>query len=744
MDFSQLNPMQRAAAQSVQGPLLILAGAGSGKTKTLISRIANILEQGLARPEEILAITFTNKAAAEMRQRVTALVGDQAQRMQLSTFHSFCVRLLRNHISELGYTRWFSIYDDDDSMSVIKAVIAEMNLNDKQCPPRAVRSRISDAKNRLLTADELLKDSDDPRDGVVCEIFKRYDAKLRASNALDFDDLLLKTLELFTERPQILSFYQQRFRYIHVDEYQDTNKAQYMLVQLLAAYYRNICVVGDDDQSIYGWRGADIRNILDFEKDFPDAKVIRLEQNYRSTDQILAAANAVIANNTARKEKKLWTERTGGEKVCVYQANNEKDEAQFCLRTIASLKGDYSYSDFAILYRTNAQARAVEDSLVLTGVPYSVYGGMRFYDRKEIKDVVSYLRVLANPADSAALQRIVNVPKRGIGASTMAKLAGVADAQGRTLWEVLCDHETVKENAPRAASAMGVFTETMKRLMDSAEGMGLVDFLDQVLTDTGYESMYQNAGDEDAAERVENLKEFRSAAAEFAESNEGAALGDFLENIALVSDVDKLEDDSGKVTLMTLHSAKGLEFPVVFIIGMEDGIFPSSRSMDDMDRLEEERRLCYVGITRAMKKLYLVHAHQRLIYGEIRTYPPSRFLTEIPVECEERAGELERRESFGAAQGRVFAEGSAFGGGRAFSSKKRPPATTFKPGFVAAPKPAVAQQPLNAGDKVSHSKFGRGTIIKIDQRGDKKFYTIAFEGMGIKELLASVAPLEKL
>lgn len=736
MNLSELNPMQRAAAQQVQGPLLILAGAGSGKTKTLISRIANILDQGLARPEEILAITFTNKAAGEMRARIAALVGEVAQNMQISTFHAFCVRLLRSHIAELGYTRWFSIYDDDDSMSVIKTCIADMGLSEKQCPARMVRSRISDAKNRMLTPAEVLDGSDDQAGAWVAETYKRYDAHLRDSNALDFDDLLTKTLELFSQRPQILAYYQQRYRYIHVDEYQDTNKAQYMLVQLLAGYYRNICVVGDDDQSIYGWRGADIRNILDFEKDFPDAKVIRLEQNYRSTSRILDAANGVIANNTSRKEKRLWTEQQGGEKVCVYQAANEKDEAQFCIRTIATLLGEYSYSDFAILYRTNAQARALEDALVLAGVPYQVYGGMRFYDRREIRDTLAYLRVLANPSDAVALKRIINVPKRGIGVASIAKLESEAERRGISLWDALRDMDLIHEQTPRIASSVHVFTGILQSLREQVDKKNLLEFIDAVLTETGYEGMYRQSQDEDSQERLENLKEFRSAAAEFMQNNDDVQLSDFLENVALVSDVDALDSASGKVTLMTLHSAKGLEFQVVFIVGMEDGIFPTSRSLEDYDKLEEERRLCYVGITRAMERLYLLHCQSRLLYGEIRGYPVSRFLQEIPKECIQRVGEEDPRKNYAAAQGRIFG---------AQNHIRRPSKSTgvFKPGFVSAPKKKSVGI-LSAGDKVRHDKFGKGTIIKIDQRGEKRIFTIAFEGMGIKELLESVAPLEKL
>ncbi|MDD4796784.1 MAG: exodeoxyribonuclease V subunit gamma, partial [Eubacteriales bacterium] len=644
--------------------------------------------------------------------------------------------LLRSHIAELGYTRWFSIYDDDDSMSVIKGCIAQMGLSEKQCPARVVRSRISDAKNRMLTAAEVLDESDDQMGAWAAEIYKRYDAQLRNSNALDFDDLLTKTLELFSQRPQILAYYQQRFRYIHVDEYQDTNKAQYMLVQLLAAYHRNICVVGDDDQSIYGWRGADIRNILDFEKDFSDATVIRLEQNYRSTARILDAANGVIAHNTARKQKRLWTAQEGGEKVCVYQAHNEKDEAQFCLRTMAGLLGEYSYADFAILYRTNAQARAIEDALVLTGVPYQVYGGMRFYDRREIRDTLAYLRVLANPLDTVALKRIINVPKRGIGVASIAKLEGEAERRGISLWDALCDRDLIRDQTPRIASSVHVFTTTLQGLQQQIPHKNLLEFIDAVLVDTGYEGLYRLSEDDDSQERLENLKEFRSAAAEFMQNNDDAQLANFLENVALVADVDALDETRGTVTLMTLHSAKGLEFPVVFIVGMEDGIFPTSRALDDYDKLEEERRLCYVGITRARQRLYLVHCQSRLLYGEVRGYPVSRFLQEIPTDCVHHAEE-DARAHYAAAQGRIF-------GARSKAARAAKPTGAFKPGFIAAPKKPKPSSGLKTGDKVRHGKFGRGTIIKVDQRGERRIFTIAFEGMGIKELMESVAPLEKL
>ena len=771
--MAKLNEMQRQAVEHTEGPLLILAGAGSGKTSTVTARIARILELGLARPHEILAITFTNKAAAEMRERVDKLAGGDAREMQLSTFHSFCCRILREHAAELGYTRWFTIYDDDDSMSAITAIAKEMDLSEKYYPRRAIRSAISDAKNKLLSPDEYRQQSDDARADKIASVYAKYEAQLKSSNAMDFDDLLNKVLELFAERPEVLRWYQHRFKYIHVDEYQDTNRAQYLLVKHLGGYWRNVCVVGDDDQSIYGWRGADVKNILDFEKDFPDAMVIRLEQNYRSTSRVLDAANAVIANNVGRKEKRLWTERAGGDKLTVFTAETERDEAAFCARTISQLLGQYGYGDMAVLYRTNAQSRAIEEALMKSGVPYSVYGGTRFYDRKEVKDVVAYLKLAANPLDSVALKRVINVPRRGIGDTTIEKLEEAASQANVSLWEILKDPDAVRQAAPKAARQVHDFVALIKAFEDGANHMALLEFVDKVLGHSGLVSMYEEAGDDESRNRLENIKEFRSAAAEFMESRDSTNLNEFLENIALVTDLDSMDGKRSAVSMMTLHSAKGLEFPIVFLPGMEEGIFPTSRSIDDPDKLEEERRLAYVGITRAKDRLFLLHCIRRLLYGNVTECVPSRFLDEIPEDLVTRKGEQTRRQRRMDGASSFFSrdEGYSSGSRTQTPSPSRPkpvnPGTAsfgrsvsslLTPSGRPAPtpgaglgRPVIAKpdtkqqtaQDLDAGTAVRHRIFGEGVIVAIDGNAPKRIFKVNFKGVGIKELSEGYAPLEK-
>jgi DNA helicase II / ATP-dependent DNA helicase PcrA len=763
MSKANLNEMQQLAVERTQGPVLILAGAGSGKTSTLTARIAHILEMGLAKPHEILAITFTNKAAAEMRERVGKLTGGEAANMQLSTFHSFCCKILRENITELGYTRWFSIYDDDDSMSVITAIAKDMDLSDKYYPRRAIRAAISDAKNKLLSPDEYKQQSDDARADKIAVVYSRYEEQLKASNSLDFDDLLTKVLELFAERPEILRWYQQRFKYIHVDEYQDTNRAQYLLVKLLCDHYRNICVVGDDDQSIYGWRGADINNILDFEKDFPDAFVIRLEQNYRSTSKVLDAANAVIANNTARKDKHLWTEKQGGEKVTIYTAESERDEAAYCARTINQLLGEYRYGDMAVLYRTNAQSRAIEDALMKFGIAYNVYGGTRFYDRKEVKDVVAYLKLASNPFDTVAIKRVINVPRRGIGDTTIEKLDEAASRRSVTLWEILKDPDAVRDAAPKAAKQVHDFVAIIKAFEDAATHMALLEFVDKVLGHSGLVAMYEEADDDESRNRLENIKEFRSAAADFMMNRDETNLNEFLENIALVTDLDNMDGKRASVTMMTLHSAKGLEFPVVFLPGMEEGIFPTSRSFDDPEKLEEERRLAYVGITRAKDRLYLLHSLRRLLYGNISDCIPSRFLDEIPEELVMHRGEATRKQRR-TENARPFFERS--GAGYDFGSRVAAPERPKRPAPAPVPAPRTpnfgatypsrmeasrtqSEPRQSAGDlapgmMVRHKLFGEGIIVGIDGNEPKRIFKINFKGVGIKELSESYAPLEKV
>ncbi len=763
--MSRLNPMQQQAVERTEGPLLILAGAGSGKTSTLTSRIARILELGLAKPAEVLAITFTNKAAKEMRERVERLCGDIGD-MQISTFHSFCCRILRQNIIELGYTRWFTIYDDDDSMTVINEIAKEMDLSEKYYPRRAIRAAISDAKNKLLTPDEYRQQSaDNPLAPKIASVYQKYEDRLKASNSLDFDDLLTKTLELFTVSGPVLRYYQHRFKYIHVDEYQDTNRAQYLLVKLLCGVHRNICVVGDDDQSIYGWRGADIRNILDFEQDFPDACVIRLEQNYRSTSTVLDAANAVIRNNSARKEKALWTDRKGGDKITVYTAESERDEAAYISRTIVQLLGEYNYGDFAVLYRTNAQSRALEDALMKAGIAYSVYGGTRFYDRKEVKDLVAYLKLAANPLDTVALKRVLNVPRRGIGDTTVERLQATAEARRCTLWEVLRDGDAVREAAPKAVRQISQFTELIRSIEDASSHMALLELVDRVLRESGIEAMYADQEDDESRTRLENLREFRSAAADFMASRDDANLNEFLENIALVTDLDSMDGAKRAVSLMTLHSAKGLEFPVVFLPGVEEGIFPTSRSMDDPEKLEEERRLCYVGITRARDRLYLLHSIRRLLYGNLTSCIPSRFLEELPEELLVHKGESTRSQRRADNAKNFFERGSYDQGVRSAPERRsdgpkpiavaRPQwggtpapraAAPMMPAGYSAAKPAAPKADVGdiaSGDRVRHRLFGEGIVVSVEGTAPKRIFKVNFKGAGMKELSESFAPLER-
>lgn len=737
MSLSNLNEMQRAAVERTEGPLLILAGAGSGKTSTLTHRIARILEMGLAKPYEILAITFTNKAAGEMRERVEALAGAEAIGMQISTFHSFCCRILREHGAELGYTRWFAIYDEEDSLSAITTAAKAMDLSEKYYPPRSIRAAISDAKNKLLSPDEYKQQSKDPRADKIASVYARYEEQLKASNALDFDDLLNKTLELFAERQEILQRYQRRFRYIHVDEYQDTNRAQYLLVKLLGSYWRNVCVVGDDDQSIYGWRGADIRNILDFEKDFPDAFVVRLEQNYRSTTRVLDAANAVISHNAARKPKSLWTERQGGEKLTVYTAETERDEAAFCARMIMQMQGEYRCGDMAVLYRTNAQSRALEEALIKSGIPYSVYGGVRFYDRKEVKDAMAYLKLASNPLDTVALKRVINMPRRGIGDTTLERLEAAAAQSRLTLWEVLSDAEAVREIAPKAARQVHDFAALIKSLADASGHMALLEFVDAVLERSGLVEMYQDQDDDEARNRLENLKEFRSAAADFMMNRDVTSLQEFLEHVALVTDLDSMGGKRSAVSLMTLHSAKGLEFPVVFMPGMEEGLFPTSRSFDDEGRLEEERRLAYVGLTRARDRLFLSHCIRRLLYGNIADCIPSRFLEEIPEELVTRRGENVRRRQR-MENARPFFER----GGAGYDFGAREPAPAKPMSASQRQPPAAVEGELRPGAKVRHRLFGEGIVVGVEGDAPRRIFKVMFKGVGVKELSEGYAPLE--
>ena len=747
--------MQREAVEHLDGPLLIMAGAGSGKTKVLTCRIANLLAHGVP-PYRILAITFTNKAAAEMRERVDSMIGGLGKEVWLSTFHSFCARFLRREIEEGEvYKKNFVIYDTADSKTVIKACLKELNLDDKQFAPAKVQSAISNAKNLMLGPRAYARQADTVHAKKIAELFSLYDKKLRENNALDFDDLLLLSVDLLENNDDLRQTYQRRFRYILIDEYQDTNGAQYRLTALLAGEHQNLCVVGDADQSIYGWRGADISNILNFEKDFPNAKTIKLEQNYRSTKTILAAANAVIANNANRKPKKLWTENAAGEKIAVYQANDERDEARFVVDTVQKQKTLFSvaYGDIAVLYRTNAQSRVLEEAMMAAGVPYTMVGGLKFYDRMEIKDIVAYLHVLYNPFDAVSLLRIINVPKRGIGAATIAKLTEYAAEQDASLFDVLSSPEALDTLGfkTRTKNLLEAFSALLFNLIGKISVMPLSAFIEALLDDTGYIKDLEKQNTPEAQTRIENLREFIGLAREFETTEDDPSLENFLNQIALVSDVDTANMEDDRVTLMTLHSAKGLEFPVVFLVGMEEGIFPHARTLLEPSEIEEERRTCYVGITRAERKLYLSYARYRTLYGKGNIYPPSRFLAEIPDIY------VEQTQPFGksayAASLRQGKPQSAFEilqslQGAATSSSaplspEPPVPRAVHPASTAAIRPRM-DVTWRAGDKARHGKWGIGTIVSVKGEGEEVELKIAFPQIGIKGLMQKYAPIEKV
>ena len=744
LDLSGLNPEQLEAVRATEGPLLVLAGAGSGKTRVLTHRIAYLLAEQGAAPWEILALTFTNKAAGEMRARVEALTGGAVEGMWVLTFHACCARILRREIERLGYERTFSIYDDADQQALLRRIVRELSLNDKVYTPRMLAARISDAKNHSLDPARLLREEGAPQQ--VCDAFARYEKALRHNNALDFDDLLLKVLELFERFPEVLQRYQQRFRYILVDEYQDTNLAQYHIVQRLAAAHRNLCVVGDDDQSIYGWRGADIRNILEFEKDFPGAKVVRLEQNYRSTGRILDAANRVIAHNASRKQKKLWTAQGEGLPLELYEADDERDEASFVCGSI--LRGvrqeGRRYGDFAVLYRTHAQSRALEMYLQSYDIPYRVYGGTSFFQRAEVKDILSYLRLLQNPNDDAAFLRVVNTPRRGIGEAALSQLAEAAAKEGLPLLPAAMAGEGALP--PRLAARFAPFCALLQEVYAAVGTMPLADMMELLLERIGYDGFLRSDRPENYEARAQIVQELVGYAREFEQglAQGQDALQQFLETVALFTTTDDMEGDGGQVSLMTLHSAKGLEFPVVFLTGLEEGLFPSQQSQFSPDRLEEERRLCYVGITRARERLVLTRARQRLRYGRIEPALPSPFLDELGDALPGRDRETPappRPARLGAARP---AEGSA-----RFAAPQR--GTPARPaGFGAPPvQPrlsARAPQPiaLSDGQRVRHGTFGPGTVCALSGGGNNQIVEIAFDSGVTKKFAAAYAPITPL
>lgn len=763
--IEKLNPQQRKAVQSVDGPLLIMAGAGSGKTRVLTHRIANLIAARRVAPWSILAITFTNKAAREMKERVDHLIGASGNDIWVSTFHSMCVRILRKEIIRIGYASNFSILDSSDQLSVIKACMKEFNMDTKKIEPKAVQAEISTAKNELIGPEQYEnKAGADYFQGMVAKVYKSYQRKLKNNNSLDFDDLIMKTIELFKEVPESLEFYQNKFQYIHVDEYQDTNRAQYMLCRMLADKHHRICVVGDSDQSIYRWRGADITNILNFEQDYPEAETILLEQNYRSTGNILMAANAVIARNTGRKPKNLWTDQGEGAKIKLYHADSEHAEGYFIASEINRNRArDKKFADHAILYRTNAQSRVVEEILIKSDIPYQIVGGIKFYDRKEIKDILAYLRLLSNPNDDLSLQRIVNVPKRGIGDTSVDRVAEAAARHDVSMFSMLEAIDSI-EITSRAKNALSDFYEVVLSLHHMVEYLTVTELTEKVLELTRYREELNNENTLESKARLENIEEFLSVTMEFEKKSEDKSLVSFLTDLALIADIDTVDQEEGPqdaVTLMTMHSAKGLEFPVVFIVGMEEGIFPSSRSLMDEEELEEERRLAYVGITRAEQELHLSCAKMRMLYGRTSANPPSRFLREIPEELLEDAVPQERQREREFSGG----TGSSMRGSFASRAESRAPsswgaASTSNTGFgqgagvtggwsrgrASARQPSTVNTMLNyaVGNKVSHIKWGTGVVVAVKGTGDDTEVQIAFPApVGVKRLLAKFAPITK-
>lgn len=731
--YESLNPVQQEAVYHTEGPVLILAGAGSGKTRVLTHRIAYLIEERGVNPWNIMAITFTNKAAEEMRERVDKIVGFGSESIWVSTFHSTCVRMLRRYIDRLGFDNNFTIYDTDDQKTLIRDVCKRLDIDTKTYKEKTIMAAISRAKEEMITPEEyLLNAGGDYAQKKIVGIYQEYQKQLKKNNALDFDDLLCKTVELFQYNPDVLEYYQNRFRYIMVDEYQDTNTVQFCFISMLAKKYKNLCVVGDDDQSIYKFRGANIQNILGYEKVFPEAKVIKLEQNYRSTGNILNAANMVIRNNKGRKDKTLWTDREEGEKLKLFQCETGYEEAERIVTEIKQLVagGTYRYSDCALLYRTNAQSRILEEQFVRENIPYKVVGGVNFYARKEIKDLLCYLKTIDNGRDDLAVRRIINVPKRGIGITTIDRVQEYATEHGMSFYDALRMAEQIP-SLGRAASRITPFVNQIQVLRSKLEFMSLKDFLEEIITSIEYEKEYENEDAEEVAARMENVDELISKVADYEKGEEQPTLSGFLEEVALIADIDSLDDSGNRVVLMTLHSAKGLEFPKVFLCGMEDGLFPSYMCItsDDPSDLEEERRLCYVGITRAMDSLTISFAKQRMIRGETQWNKPSRFLKEIPFELfedvirENKIKDMPKNNSYASAK-------------QAFKTRAFQPQT--------ASVNASKGLDYGVGDTVFHIKFGTGVVKEIVEGGRDYEVTVEFEKAGVRKMFASFAKLKKL
>ncbi|MBU7450561.1 DNA helicase PcrA [Leuconostoc citreum] len=739
-----MNNKQAEAVQTTEGPLLIMAGAGSGKTRVLTHRIAHLVQDLNVFPWRILAITFTNKAAREMRERIAALLSeDVARDIWVSTFHALAVRILRRDGEAIGLAKNFTIIDTSAQRTLMKRVINDLNLDTNQYDPRTILGMISNAKNDMLRPRDYAKAADNAFQETVAEVYTAYQAELKRSQSVDFDDLIMLTIDLFQSAPEVLARYQQQFEYLHVDEYQDTNDAQYTIVNLLAQRSKNLAVVGDADQSIYGWRGANMNNILNFEKDYPNAHTVMLEQNYRSTQNILDAANAVINHNNERVPKKLWTENGKGDQITYYRAQTEHDEANFILSNIQQLRETkhMAYSDFAVLYRTNAQSRNIEESLVKANMPYSMVGGHKFYERKEILDIMAYMSLITNPDDNAAFERVVNEPKRGLGATSLTRLRELANRLNVSYMKAIESIELAPSITTKAASKFLTFAEMMHNLRQQSEFLNVTELTELVMAQSGYRQMLAEKNDPDSQARLENLEEFLSVTKEFDDKYQPEdpesidPVTDFLGTTALMSDLDDFEEGDGAVTLMTLHAAKGLEFPVVFLIGLEEGIFPLSRAMMDEDLLEEERRLAYVGITRAMKKLFLTNAFSRLLYGRTQANEPSRFIAEISPELLQTAYS-------GLSRDKTQKKTLPFD-----RKMQRATATTYQATPVTKITNGVTggdQTSWSTGDKVSHKKWGVGTVISVSGRADDQELKVAFPSEGVKQLLAAFAPIQKV
>ena len=754
-----MNDRQAEAVQTTEGPLLIMAGAGSGKTRVLTHRIAYLIDEKMVNPWNILAITFTNKAAREMKERAYQL-NPATQDCLIATFHSMCVRILRRDADHIGYNRNFTIVDPGEQRTLMKRILKSLNLDPKKWNERTILGTISNAKNDLIDEVAYAAQAGDMYTQIVAKCYEAYQKELRQSEAVDFDDLIMLTLRLFDQHPDVLTYYQQKFQYIHVDEYQDTNHAQYQLVKLLASRFKNICVVGDADQSIYGWRGADMQNILDFEKDYKEAKVVLLEENYRSTKTILQAANDVIKNNRHRRPKNLWTQNEDGEEIVYYRANDEQDEAVFVAKTIEELSREagYKHRDFAVLYRTNAQSRTIEEALLKSNIPYTMVGGTKFYSRKEIRDVIAYLNLIANLSDNISFERIINEPKRGIGTGTVDKIRDFAQLQESSLLDASANI-MLSGIKGKAAQAIWDFANLILDFRERLDQLTITELVEEVLDKTGYMTALTNQGNLESQARIENIQEFLSVTKNFDENGETVedesgveTLSRFLNDLALIADTDDGAQETSEVTLMTLHAAKGLEFPVVFLIGMEENVFPLSRAAEDQDELEEERRLAYVGITRAEKILYLTNANSRLLFGRTNYNRPTRFINEISSDLLEyqglaRPANTSFKESYSSG-GLAFGQGMSLA--QALQDRKRSaaPKSIQSSGlpfgqFTAGTKSASSETNWSIGDIALHKKWGEGTVLEVSGNGATQELKINFPEVGLKKLLASVAPIEK-